>query len=70
MIFGVVVQALGNIVTQVAQCKMSSSWFAPSNGSASILSFEFELGKTGSSVGAHLRVRLFINSQDALLAWP
>ncbi|ROV90609.1 hypothetical protein VSDG_07474 [Cytospora chrysosperma] len=51
MIFGVVVQALGDIATQVAQYKMFSSWFAPSNGFASMLGFELGLGKIGSFVG-------------------
>jgi nitrate/nitrite transporter NarK len=51
MIFGVVVQALGDIATQVAQYKVFSSWFAPSNGFASTLGFELGIGKIGSFVG-------------------
>ncbi|KAK7744634.1 hypothetical protein SLS53_003520 [Cytospora paraplurivora] len=51
MIGGVVVQAFGDIATQVAQYKMFSSWFAPSNGFASMLGFELGLGKIGSFVG-------------------
>lgn len=51
MIFGVIVQALGDIATQVAQYKVFSSWFAPSNGFASTLGFELGIGKIGSFVG-------------------
>ncbi|PSR79061.1 MFS transporter [Coniella lustricola] len=51
MIFGTVVQSLGDIATQVAQYKMFSSWFAPSHGFASTLGFELGLGKIGSFVG-------------------
>ncbi|KAB2568946.1 hypothetical protein DBV05_g12381 [Lasiodiplodia theobromae] len=51
MIFGVVVQSFGDIATQVAQYKVFSSWFAPSNGFASTLGFELGIGKIGSFVG-------------------
>lgn len=51
MIVGVVIQALGDIATQVAQYKVFSSWFAPSNGFASTLGFELGLGKIGGFVG-------------------
>ncbi|KAH4219184.1 hypothetical protein HBI38_183800 [Parastagonospora nodorum] len=51
MIFGVIVQAFGDIATQVAQYKVFSSWFAPSNGFASTLGFELGVGKIGSFVG-------------------
>lgn len=51
MIFGVIVQALGDVSTQVAQYKVFSSWFPPSNGFASTLGFELGLGKIGSFVG-------------------
>ncbi|KAF3762889.1 MFS general substrate transporter [Cryphonectria parasitica EP155] len=51
MIFGTIVQALGDIATQVAQYKIFSSWFAPSNGFASTLGFELGIGKIGSFVG-------------------
>ncbi|RMZ74176.1 mfs transporter [Pyrenophora seminiperda CCB06] len=51
MIFGVVIQAFGDIATQVAQYKIFSSWFAPSNGFASTLGFELGVGKIGSFVG-------------------
>jgi len=51
MIFGVVVQALGDVATQVAQYKIFSSWFAPSDGFASTLAFELAIGKIGSFVG-------------------
>lgn len=51
MIFGVVIQSLGDIATQVAQYKVFSSWFAPSNGFASTLGFELGIGKIGSFVG-------------------
>jgi hypothetical protein len=51
MIFGIVVQAFGDIATQVAQYKVFSSWFAPSNGFASTLGLELGIGKIGSFVG-------------------
>lgn len=51
MIVGVVIQALGDIATQVAQYKVFSSWFAPSNGFASTLGLELGLGKIGGFVG-------------------
>ncbi|OAA70635.1 MFS transporter [Cordyceps fumosorosea ARSEF 2679] len=51
MIGGVVVQALGDIATQVAQYKVFSSWFAPSNGFAATLGLELGLGKIGGFVG-------------------
>ncbi|KPM38852.1 hypothetical protein AK830_g7693 [Neonectria ditissima] len=51
MIFGVVVQALGDVATQVAQYKIFSSWFPPSSGFASTLAFELGIGKIGSFVG-------------------
>lgn len=51
MIAGTVVQALGDIATQVAQYKLFTSWFAPSNGFASTLGFELGVGKIGSFVG-------------------
>jgi hypothetical protein len=51
MIVGVVIQALGDVATQVAQYKVFSSWFAPSNGFASTLGFELGLGKIGGFVG-------------------
>ncbi|KAJ4404610.1 hypothetical protein N0V91_005760 [Didymella pomorum] len=51
MIFGVVVQAFGDIATQVAQYKVFSSWFAPSDGFASTLALELGIGKIGSFVG-------------------
>ncbi|KAJ4487529.1 MFS transporter [Lentinula aciculospora] len=51
MIFGTVIQAFGDIATQVAQYKVFSSWFAPSNGFASTLGFELGVGKIGSFVG-------------------
>lgn len=51
MIFGFVVQALGDVATQIAQFKVFSSWFAPSNGFASTLSFEIAIGKVGTFVG-------------------
>lgn len=40
MIGGIVIQSLGDIATQVAQYRVFSSWFAPSNGFASTLGFE------------------------------
>lgn len=51
MIGGMIVQSLGDIATQVAQYRIFSSWFAPSNGFASTLAFELALGKIGSFVG-------------------
>ncbi|CBF77088.1 hypothetical protein AN4640.2 [Aspergillus nidulans FGSC A4] len=45
MIGGRVILALGDIATQVAQYKMFSSWFPPSNGFASTLGFELAIGK-------------------------
>lgn len=45
MIGGRVILALGDIATQIAQYKMFSSWFAPSNGFASTLGFELAIGK-------------------------
>ncbi|EFX05292.1 major facilitator superfamily transporter [Grosmannia clavigera kw1407] len=51
MIGGIVVQAIGDVTTQVAQYKVFSSWFAPSDGFASTLGFELGLGKIGSFVG-------------------
>lgn len=51
MIGGVIVQALGDVATQVAQYKVFSSWFAPSNGFASTLGLELGLGKIGGFLG-------------------
>ncbi|RMJ14067.1 hypothetical protein BHE90_009426 [Fusarium euwallaceae] len=51
MIFGIVVQAFGDVATQVAQYKIFSSWFPPSSGFASTLAFELGIGKIGSFVG-------------------
>lgn len=51
MIFGVIVQAFGDVATQVAQYKVFSSWFAPSDGFASTLGFELGIGKIGAFVG-------------------
>ncbi|KAF9875382.1 major facilitator superfamily transporter [Colletotrichum karsti] len=51
MIAGRVVRALGDIATQVAQYKVFSSWFAPSNGFASTLGFELGIGKIGAFAG-------------------
>lgn len=51
MIVATIVQALGDIATQVAQYKIFTSWFAPSNGFASTLGFELGVGKIGQFVG-------------------
>lgn len=51
MIVATIVQALGDIATQVAQYKIFTSWFAPSNGFASTLGFELGIGKIGQFVG-------------------
>jgi hypothetical protein len=45
MIFGTVVESLGDIATQVAQYKVFSSWFPPSSGFASTLGLELGIGK-------------------------
>lgn len=50
MIGGRVILALGDIATQVAQYKMFSSWFPPSNGFASTLGFELAIGKVNNWV--------------------
>ncbi|KAJ5481912.1 hypothetical protein N7475_000724 [Penicillium sp. IBT 31633x] len=51
MISGRIILALGDIATQIAQYKMFSSWFPPSNGFASTLGFELAVGKIGGFVG-------------------
>ncbi|ODM19358.1 hypothetical protein SI65_05976 [Aspergillus cristatus] len=51
MVGGRIVLALGDIATQIAQYKMFSSWFPPSNGFASTLGFELAVGKIGGFVG-------------------
>ena len=51
MIGGRVIQALGDIATQVAQYKVFSSWFAPGNGFASTLGLELGMGKIGAFAG-------------------
>ncbi|CAK7219713.1 hypothetical protein SBRCBS47491_003941 [Sporothrix bragantina] len=51
MLGAMVIQSLGDVATQVAQYKVFSSWFAPSDGFASTLGFELGLGKIGSFVG-------------------
>lgn len=51
MIGGIVVQAFGDIATQVAQYRIFSSWFAPSDGFASTLGLELAIGKIGQFVG-------------------
>ncbi|KAK4493943.1 hypothetical protein PRZ48_015129 [Zasmidium cellare] len=51
MVGGMIIQSLGDIATQVAQYRIFSSWFAPSNGFASTLGFELAIGKIGSFVG-------------------
>ena len=51
MIGGRIILAFGDIATQIAQYKMFSSWFAPSNGFASTLGFELAIGKVGGFIG-------------------
>ncbi|RDW92358.1 hypothetical protein BP5796_01752 [Coleophoma crateriformis] len=51
MIGGRVIQALGDIATQVAQYKIFSSWFPPSHGFASTLGLELGIGKIGAFAG-------------------
>lgn len=48
MIASRVLLAFGDIATQIAQYKMFSSWFPPSNGFASILGFELAIGKVSA----------------------
>ncbi|KAF9886111.1 hypothetical protein FE257_012046 [Aspergillus nanangensis] len=50
MIVGRVIAALGEISTKIAQYKMFSSWFAPSQGFAATLGFESAAGKIGGFV--------------------
>lgn len=52
MIAGRVILAIGDISTQIAQYKMFSSWFPPSNGFASTLGLELSIGKVGESSGS------------------
>lgn len=51
MILGRVVQALGDIATQIAQYKIFSSWFPPNHGFASTLGLELGIGKIGAFAG-------------------
>ncbi|CAG8976943.1 hypothetical protein HYALB_00008854 [Hymenoscyphus albidus] len=51
MIVGRVIQALGDISTQIAQYKIFSSWFPPNHGFASTLGLELGIGKIGAFVG-------------------
>ena len=51
MMGGIIVQSLGDIATQVAQYRIFSSWFAPSDGFASTLGLELAIGKIGQFVG-------------------
>jgi len=51
MIGGRVILAFGDIATQIAQYKIFSSWFPPSNGFASTLGLELAIGKIGGFVG-------------------
>ncbi|KAJ6114900.1 hypothetical protein N7486_000678 [Penicillium sp. IBT 16267x] len=51
MIGGRMILAFGDIATQIAQYKLFSSWFAPSNGFASTLGFELAIGKVGGFIG-------------------
>jgi hypothetical protein len=51
MVGGRVIQALGDIATQVAQYKIFSSWFPPSHGFASTLGLELGIGKIGAFAG-------------------
>ncbi|KXJ87283.1 MFS transporter [Microdochium bolleyi] len=51
MIGGRVICAIGDIATQIAQYKVFSSWFPPSNGFASTLALELAIGKIGGFAG-------------------
>lgn len=51
MIFGYIIESIGDVTTQVAQYKCFSSWFPPNAGFASTLGLELGIGKIGSFVG-------------------
>ncbi|KAL4739818.1 major facilitator superfamily domain-containing protein [Aspergillus similis] len=55
IVYGNIVYTIGSILvaaaTTVAQYKIFSSWFPPSNGFASTLGFELAIGKIGGFVG-------------------
>jgi nitrate/nitrite transporter NarK len=77
MIGGRVILALGDIATQIAQYKMFSSWFPPSNGFASTLGFELAIGKIGGFVGkstanviAKVRISLSCGTKVQILTSP
>ncbi|KAL4763824.1 putative MFS transporter [Aspergillus foveolatus] len=61
MIGGRVILALGDIATQVAQYKMFSSWFPPSNGFASTLGFELAIGKNTGNFAWVFWTSVFMN---------
>ncbi|KAJ5613639.1 hypothetical protein N7528_007293 [Penicillium herquei] len=67
MIGGRIILAFGDIATQIAQYKMFSSWFAPSNGFASTLGFELAIGKVGGFVGKSTANIIAKNTGD--FAW-
>jgi len=72
MIFGYVVQALGDVATQVAQYKVFSSWFPPNAGFASTLGLELGIGKIGSFVGkasANAIAKVSISTRSQCLAY-
>lgn len=64
------VLALGDIATQVAQYKMFSSWFPPSNGFASTLGFELAIGKVDDCIVSAISIltdyRLVVSSANPL----
>jgi fucose permease len=51
MIGGRVIEAIGDIATQVAQYKVFASWFPPNQGFASTLALELAIGKIGGFAG-------------------
>ncbi|KAJ5738438.1 hypothetical protein N7493_001593 [Penicillium malachiteum] len=67
MIGGRIILAFGDIATQIAQYKMFSSWFAPSNGFASTLGLELAIGKVGGFVGKSTANIIAKNTGD--FAW-
>ncbi|GAB1191705.1 hypothetical protein APSETT444_000887 [Aspergillus pseudonomiae] len=61
MVGGRVILALGDIATQVAQYKMFSSWFPPSNGFASTLGLELAMRKNTGNFAWVYWTSVFMN---------
>ncbi|KAL4896424.1 putative MFS transporter [Aspergillus ambiguus] len=51
MIAGKIILSVGQIFSEISQCKMFSAWFAPGKGFAVTLGIESALGKVGGFVG-------------------